>query len=475
MTLRVSVNADSLYPFSIAKDLLTLVPVDHWFLPGPLFIVPDILISIPLVAIFKTPALWACAFSAVQLFAFVTLIAYFAQSKNQLSFLTRLIYSIYLTAATCIVGLIIFHSPWIFTAGQAFVAVSHASAGLCALLVFFLMDPRHFYLASIKKITVIIFLVFVFSLSDLFFCLYLFCLNLPYLFIYRTVLFKKRRWFFTMSCIAIVGSLGVLLDTTLNAGFKTELAPYSFTSFSALVRNIAVFWHASGWYGTLLLFVTPVIFLCYAFLQKKNYLAPFICGMWLISLICLLLGLFNADPATLRYSGIYFPMIVYVLFELLPLKCFKWLNTFFVSIVLIAVGALYAQQHFKHYNTAIFQSSSQPVLSCPDFQKNASNAVLVATYWPAKVLFESTDRKASLLQVAPNLATPYNWIVNPAWQHMVKNPKNALISTYQLDPSVMHSLLKLPNAHALCRGQLIKVSLDNALFKLAPVLLKYRS
>ncbi|OGT42218.1 MAG: hypothetical protein A3F13_02170 [Gammaproteobacteria bacterium RIFCSPHIGHO2_12_FULL_40_19] len=471
--LHVQINADVLYPFSFAKDLITHLSIRHWYYPGPLFIFPDVLLSIAIVAFVKTPVLWAALFSFIQILALIILIAAFSQDKKTLPFSIKFTAGIYLTALIYFVGRVLFHTQWAMIADKSGVAVHHMSGALAALLLFFLTVPTTFSKASAKKIIFILCFMFLMSFSDPYFDYYFFMLILPYLFIDRLRLFQLKHWVRTMIGIAIAGISGILLNGMLNPGLWIEFhTSHTDSTLLNIVQNTQNFRYTMGWAGILLVFVLPLLLLFLAIKHKKTHLFSLCISMEFISIGCLLLDMFKGDMSFLRYIDIYFPIIIYAAFELTSLRFFKLTQTMSVAIIAILIAFFYAHHNFKHTHVAIFPQEFHAVLACPDLHKTMPNTVFVATYWPAKVLFEATNRTASMIEINPDM-TAYPWIYNPAWQNISKNPSSLLISTYQLDPTKIAALSALSNAETLCNGQLIHVPFGPKLFKLAPILKKH--
>lgn len=480
ITLHVQINADALFPFSFAKDLLTHVSIRHWYYPGPLFIIPDVLISVLIMAWVKSPIIWGGIFSFIQMLALILLIVAFSKDKKTLPFPVKFTSCIYITAIVYFIGRVLFHATWAMIADKVGVPVHHISGALAALLLFFLTVPEDFSKASFKRIIFVLCFMFVMSFSDPYFDYYFFMLMVPSVFIFRLRLLTFKRWIWTMIGMAIAGISGILLNAVLNPGLWIEFhASHIHPSHTHsiphnLLENMSSFYHTMGWTGIFVVFVLPLLLFFWAKKNNKKHLLSLFVSMELISIGCLLLGMFNGDMSFLRYIDIYFPIIIYAVFELISVRFFKLTQTLLLSIIAMLIAFFYAYHNFKQVKVAIFPEEFHAVLSCPDLQKKIPNTVLVATYWPAKVLFEFTNRTASLIEINPDMSA-YLWIYNPAWQHIAKNPKAALISTYQLAPSKISAISTLPNAQTLCHGQLIYVPFEPKLFKLAPILKKYGS
>lgn len=470
IAMQIGVDSDALFPFSVAKDIVTGVSVKHWYFPGPLFFFPEILFSIPLVFILKTPSLWAVAIAFLQQLSLVLVICFFTEKQKSLSLATRFISAVFVVFITYLIGKVIFHWVWIQMADKAFIAVNHFSAQLISLILYFLTKPTSPQPISSKKVITVFLIAFATAFSDPLFILYFACLNLPYLFKYRLSLFKNLKWLGTTLGIACTALIGIFFNVHFNPGMAVELNPHAGSSTLNLLANLIHFFKNTHWLGVTLVFAVPAVLLFMSVKQRQTELTLVLSGLLLIGSVCVLLGLMNGDTSCLRYIGIYYLIMAYAFFELFSAAFLTFLSKPFIAIIALCFAISCGHHYLKNYSAGIFKVEFHPLLNCPELKQAMKNHYFVSKYWGAKLLFEYTDREASLFQVNGTFSS-YHWIMNPAWQTLHgKKPTQVLICTYQMTPAKINAILQLPHANSLCNGQLIDVPFNQKIITLVPAL-----
>jgi hypothetical protein len=473
LLFHTGINSDVLYPFSFLTDLLRHVPVKQWIFPGPLFFFPDMLVSLPIVAMVKTPQLWAIVFGYLQIIAMVSVIAYFHRTTASHSdFSIRFISATYVTIFVYVLGSMLFHDPWTMIADKSVLAVHHFSSALLALWIFFIIRPQT-QINKVKMITLFV-LACVMGFSDPLFIYFLAGLYLPYFIQYHFKWWSYRPWVLMMAVIFASTLVGIFLNLYLNPGLSVELTvPSHHASLFYVLDHFINFKKVMGWYGINVVFTVPILLFMVGYNKKNNMVMHLSSSMLLMALGYIIFGLVKDHLVLLRYINIDFPIMIYCVLALLPAQCLQWTTSWIAAFLMLVLGVYYAHSHFQDYQTAIFSKNLQSLLRCKALEKNMKGSVFVATYSPAKVVFEYFNRSSSLVQVNSTLQQ-YDWINNLTWQKQVYRPKAALISTMELDPTVIDQLKVLPKAQIMCRGELIRVPIQMKLFTLAPSLKQYQ-
>ena len=470
-TQYIKIKSDAIALFSLSKDLLSNISILHWYFPGPVPLM-DLLVSIPLVFILKTPVFWCCVFNFIQQLAIIFLCIFFVDEKKKISVLTRWISCTYIICFVFLLGWLIFGMSWEQAAGASFRPGFHLSTAISALFIFLLTTPKQSSVSFLK-----IFFMGLFSLvqgfSDVFFCYYFFLLNIPYFFIDKANLLRNRQWRLTVLFILIVSLIGVFLSYKINPGLSTELQAHSDSAVFHILPNLLGFIHVAKWQGILLVLFSPLLFLYFAIKQNKQQIVILLTGIWLIGVASILSGLLINSIGYFRYVCIYFPVFVYVLMTLLPPSFLQKLADNLIvafCVLIVSMGYFYANAHY--YKMSFFSKKLSPLITCSEL-KNPTKAVLVATYWPAKILFELSDRQMSLIQVQSDLQR-YPWIVNPLWEKMIHRPTTVLIAIDEVNVLKINALLKLPGSRSLCQGHLIELPLNNRLLNIVPAFKEYK-
>lgn len=441
-------NADDISPYSFAQDLLQGVSVTDWNFPAPTFIFPDILITIPIVYLFKTPERWFYLAACLQWLALVLLIARYRKVN-----FPGIVYAGLLINK---LGEYYFNLPWQAVASRMFVMVNHMSAALLALACYVWLASNSFK-ANKNKLIILLPLFFLSAFSDLFFMLYFFA------FVSASVLMSYRQtvgsflWLKLIIPLFISGSVGVGLNAYLNPNFFVQIH-HSYQTVSIFLRfsNLMTILQSTG---RALFIGVPMALMIIAAVapikeQQKKLIFSLLGGLLLFLLGVALTGMI-VDKYALRYLGVYFPVIVFVITLLLPSAYYRYSMNIIVSLI-----ALYFANQFLTKSwplkTDLYTPKIQTVLSCAAFQQNNKNALVVATYWPAKILFEKSQRVFHLKQTAPDLTSVYHWIYNPSWMEGVTH-KKTLYVTLEASEEAIFRVKHLPHAREICEGSVILV------------------
>lgn len=466
LLLHTGINSDVLYPFSFSKDLLGHISIKNWAFPGPLFFFPDILVSLPIIAIVKTPQLWVIVFGYLQILAMVLLIAHFSKKNNSVR--VCFIHVTYLTIIVYVFGAMLFHDPWTTLADKAVIPAHHFSSALLAMFVFFVTPVTDYF--NKTKIVCLLILGLIIGFSDPLFILFLGGLYFPYLLQHHVKLFQLTHWISVVCMFFISTFIGIFLNLHFNSGFGIE---WQAGCKFHILENFICFKKVMGWYGINVLFTLPIITLFIGYKVKNILVIHLSTSMIVIALIAIVFGLLKDDMSLLRYMSIDFPLIIYCVYALMSAAYLEWTLSWVTSLLMLIFGLYYAYHYFQHYRMRFFPENLQSILACENLNQHISGSVFVSTYWPAKLVFEYTDRTASLVQIGEQLQL-YNWINNLAWQKQVHQPKSALISTIALNPNLIDQLKMLPKAQTMCNGQLIRVPFQAELYTLIPTLKQYQ-
>jgi hypothetical protein len=433
-------NADDISPYSFAKDVISGISVTGWNFPAPTFIFPDVLASIPIVYLFKTPEIWFYICACIQWWVLISVI--YAYTKKPIVGL------IYVSIIVYEIGYYLLPVSWLPVATRMFVLVNHMSAAIMALAFYLLVVRAQKKSLSLVIASIMLALFFIGAFSDLFLVVYTFALIGAHVCVNIRQVFKCPRWILLVVSLGMAGLGGVFLNYELNPNFTVQLHhSYQPISFAHYV-----------WMDVLLFLVIPLISIVILSLKKvkteqnKLLLSLFLgCLFVLVSVVGT--GMI-ADRAGLRYLDIYFPVYVLVVAILLPAVMYRFSMTLLASVIALLFSVNFYSSWMQSA-PAFHQPSIKAVLDCPAFQQNREGALVVATYWPAKILFEKSDRVFFLKQTKDDLKTEYHWIYNPIWMEGVTH--KTLYVTIEASQQAIMQIKKLPNAQVICGDSVILI------------------
>jgi hypothetical protein len=382
------------------------------------------------------------------------------QRENRISFVS-LIYVMLMVNAF---GYIFFKSCWIQFAPKLFILVNHMSAAIMALGFYAwigLLDiDKKKWFVWVLAITIF----FLAALSDLFFMLYFFAFVTAYTLINLKKCIYQPRWIRNRIVFLMAGIAGVMVNAIINPNFMLQLH-HSYQTIP-LMQRIINFIFIIGWQGLWLFVLVPIMLIAACWFRFKStvnrqLLWPLLLGLLFVTLGVALTGMV-ADLYSLRYMVIYFPILVFVFAMLLPRWFYQLANKLVVSlcVILMAIVILVKASHDDRSMYNNIHGDMQTILDCPAFLEIRTGALVVSTYWPAKILFEKSNRSFRLQQTTDDLQTPHDWIVNTSWsipQFMQTNVISNRILYVTIDASSarLKQLQALPGARLICDGSVL--------------------
>lgn len=453
----ITINADVLLPFSFAKDVLTHVPLNTWYFPAPTFIFPDILVSIPLVFLSGNILIWFYSFALLQIFA-LNFILYWLLKKIHKNVSFALV--VYVTIFTFLIGYFFLKHVFIPFGTKIFYPVHHMSAAIIALASYLSILPA----AKLNRIkfSLLISIFFLASYSDLFFFLYFFAFIAATIFIYAKSIFVYERWFVMLGLLLFVGLAGIGLNFFTNPNFITQFH----NSYDArpFLMNLEHFIIVIKGQGFIVFIIIPLLLLLYKVENAKKNLT--VCSIAL-GLLFITFGVATTgmikDINSLRYLGIYFLSFVYIIVVLLPANIYRLAINKKTSIMIVILSLTSAYWKIPFNTPEIYTSDIKTIRQCNTFKQHRTHAIVIASYWPAKVLFEAENRVFSLIQVTPDVKNIYPWIYNTSWGKLNKPfkknpPEDIIIITKELDSDKLNALLAFPFAQKICNNNAILLS-----------------
>lgn len=460
---RIGLDADAISPFSFARDVLRHVPISTWNFPAPTFIFPDVLVSIPITYFFKTPEKWFYASACLQWFALVFIVLAYARTQFNLKNKIHFAGIVYIGLLANKLGDHLFSAPWMVIATRMYVLVNHMSAALMALAFYLWFSS----LASEKKTFSKWGLLALFSLggfSDLFLMLYFFSFIAASILINYKKITSDFAWIRKIVVFFIAGMLGVSLNAYVNPNFWVQLHnSYQTTPVSQHLIHLLVLLHGNG---IALVIVLPLLLM---FFVKKSTLQEVqkkLAYSLLLGLLVFLSGValtgMIGDRYAFRYFSIYFPVIIFIIAILLPNAYYNLMTHLVFSIIALYLSFTYIHR-FLLIKHDIYSLAPQRVLDCPAFLQNRDGALVVSTYWPAKILYEKSNRIFRLEQKDNDLTNIRHWIYNPSWANKeamrTTNLTNKILYvTSEVSDARIKTLISNPHAQVICDGLVIMVN-----------------
>lgn len=461
---QTGLDADAISPFSFARDVLLRVPVATWNFPAPTFIFPDVLVSIPLVYLLRTPEKWFYVSACLQWFALVFILLAYVRTQPMLKTKINFAGIIYASLLINKIGGYFFLLPWVMLSTRMYVLVNHMSAALLALGFYLWLRTA----SSQTKLSWQLFgLSILFSLSafsDLFFMLYFFSFVGANLLIEYKKIMRDSVTIKNVTLLFFAGCMGVVLNAYINPNFWVQLHhSYQTISISERFTHFAsILFYKNG--SMLFLFLPLILMACVKLStlasEQKKTCYSLLLGLLFFLFMAAYTGMV-IDKYAIRYFGIYFPVFVFVIVQLLPSLYYRIAMHIVVSLIALYFGFLFIHRMLPIRNN-LYIPAIQRILDCPAFQHNSEGALVIATYWPAKIVYEQSNRVFRLQQTTFNLITTYHWIYNPSWIEaaVMQSPlstKKTLYITHEASLERIKVLTSQPNATVICGGAVILI------------------
>jgi len=476
VALKIHVNSDAIAPYSFARDIIEHIPIWHWQFPAPPFTFPDYAVSLFIVFFLKQPWQWFLGSALAQPLTLILFLT-FRKDKTGLTKPIKFVGICYLFILIFVLGSIFFNHAWIESPARIVVLVHHMYAAIMAILLFLWTTPENNLKLNSKLFIFYSALCFILAFSDLFFMVYFFALAFARICVYQTTILRNLSWLVEMIILFLIALLGIYLNYRINPGFSVQL--HQTTPLTTFAERLSGFVHITHLRGVILFFILPIVLLS-LYIKKtqpsveKNTIAALSLGCIFIGIIVVGAGLITAIY-TLRYLGIYFPAMIFIASQLTTNKLYQIAVQPIISFGVILIAFIIGIFTLHNIPERFLAPEFSTLYSCPDFQQQSRGGIVVATYWPAKVLFEQNNRQFRLLQTDPTLEFIYHWIYNPEWynpQYMQSSQQSSKVFfvRYQMDPNKLQKLSLLPDAQSICNNEMIMLPLSPKLTQLAPVL-----
>lgn len=424
----VNLNSDVLYTFSFAKDILNGVPINNWQTPPSSYLFPDVLVSIFIGLFVSDPTVWWLMSLPIQILIFIFLYSFFLKAINRI----QTIFYLTLSSVIMYLILIVLNGKNLRYMIEPFLVLGyHGFASIFSLILFLIVN--NYKLFGIKKYFVYI-IVFFISLSDIFFILYFGS------FILANYIITKQRLgqnfiFFTISIITI------LLNKYYNQGFIEQILN-STSSFP--INKQIIFMEL----------VLILIFIIMAIIKRHDhFLNTLLIGTLFIIITISFLGLIK-DVYGLRYLNIVFLVSVLIIYSYIKDFTKRQISLIFITSILVLFSMiLYNQLVKKRY---FYEKKYSTEIA---FLSKHHNSVIVASYWPAKYIFEMTNRSNNLIQIGDNFKIR-PWIYNKNWSHLHESNKICFIVSEELNPIFLDKLIQEHEYRYIDNNKLLQGSCD---------------
>lgn len=422
-----TINSDTIWSYSLSRDIIEGLSLGEFTFP-PFYYFFDVIISfIP--ALLGDHLLHAMIVSPINILIFILTFA----SYNKLSFdddyfksAILLIFSsfiVYLLFVILSLLLsVIFDAPiypLLILKNYFFMQGNH---GLSAVMALILSYFFYFNEKGNKKKSVLIILVFLFSLSDFWFAVYFLpIIGVLFLLKPNKDLFKEVLYLTAFSILALI--LTYFSNDALS-GYSDTLGGYKIFQDTENLSNILI-----GIISIIfIMYVIPLF--CIIYLSYQNKLTNFIKCITLGSLASVLFIILmqNFTYYNMRFCVFALPLNVLLVFEILKLHQVKIRKLFYISFIFLIFGII---QIFTTNITDKMKNSStnfdfRDEIACIEEINEDKNYTIFSSYWPSKVIFESLKREINLVVV--------RWIYNPSWSKLFSQSNGFIIVKYKHYP-----------------------------------------
>lgn len=432
-------NSDTLSAFSQAKDILQFGSLKGWTFSATPYTFPDVILSLPFTFFIDNPYRFHLITAPVQFMIFAYLFSSYYATHNVYAKRENVFASIALSAViVTLVEVMVFREVFYFTAEPFFILAYHGFAALCAILIF--LYSRNDLVGFFKKNYIVMpLLLLMLIASDFYFAMYFGC--------FAVTTLNKRNWRKSISLLAVFLILSIIVFA-LSYVFNESLAVQASNSLSVTYYSrITIFLRI----GLLLLVPTAFILVLKYKRQLTAYAIQLYVGLILIATVIFIMGLIS-DQYTFRYLIVIYPVSIILGMEILltiptgsrlKLLCCSWV------VALLVAG--YAN-FFKDKPAGIVYNDEIQYIR----ETGIDHATIVATYWPAKIIFESTKRQHNLIQTDDAL-NKRNWVNNTKWGSLYSDSEWTFVVTEQLSKQAIQRLETEYDTQSLGNGKVLLI------------------
>jgi hypothetical protein len=204
--------------------------------------------------------------------------------------------------------------------------------------------------------------------------------------------------------------------------------------------------------GYFTIWVLPIC--CYSWLYYKKrtsfVLTSLFASIFFMSLFLSGFGLVKS-VGLFRYLAVVMPISILLLNEIVVfMKRSYIIPSLFLSLTICCY--IYISTEPINKLKRVYQEEIECVADV-----GANGTSLIAEYWSAKVIFESTNRIKNLYQVDSNFNT-FNWIVNKKWSQIHLDTSSILV-TNGLSKTVLKQIEEKYSPQHLCDSKILLVDL----------------
>lgn len=436
VTLPSGYNSDSLYVYAQAKDLLAFGSLRGWTFSAIPFTVPDLIAAAPIAAIVPGPRAYYVVAAPLQMVLLGAALSWWLARTQQRPFDRTLL--AFAVAAALIVLLIgaAFYPSGYFAAQPLFILNYHGFAAICATLLTVVAWEDDFRLLRQHWAATLI-AVAVLTASDFYFAAYFGAMLLAALLLSRS---RVVLWL-----VLAVGGVSVAvfaLSYWLNPSLGLHIR-----ESNAIVAELRPA-HAAARLAALMIVPTALVLA----LRFRGALS--LCSLILyVSLLLIAAALAAAglikDWSGFRYLTILLPVSLVLMLDLVNAMPPRR-QAVLLAIAAAGLGAALLLVGRKPL------SSYRDEIACID-AADRPGSTIVATYWPAKLIFEGTGRRHNLIQVNADLQ-PWDWISNRRWQSLHPGGRTTFVVTEHLSSQTLAHLTDDTDAQAICGGKLLQIN-----------------
>lgn len=433
-------NSDALYVYSQARDIYQFGSLRGWTYSAIPFFFPDALLTLPLAGIIHNPLTFYFVASPIAILFFVGLLSRYISQENKVSYCDTFL-SISITVALVgFTGSFFLKQQYYFLVQPFFIFNTHGFAAIAALLGFlYCMKDSFLVLRSHRIISIVI--LGLLSLSDFYFCVYFGLLILAG--------YKRDRLPEFLSVTFFFGIFSILIFI---ASYKIN------PSLAEQIHNSTTQINERKWENILLsmIYITiPGIALIW--MRIKGFFIPIYVKRLFLGLV-LIVAFINAagllhDKYTFRYLTILFAGSI-VIFSYILARLSTSKKLLIAVFCLIASLIIITRANFVAEKPMVRAYHDE--IQCIH-DEHLPGSSIVAQYWPAKIIFESLDRKYNLIQVNGDL-NEMKWISNILWRTMYPDNQVTFIVTDQLSGQIIKALETEHQASMFCGGKLLKIN-----------------
>ncbi|WP_420131624.1 hypothetical protein [Rhodopseudomonas sp.] len=438
VTLPSGYNSDSLYVYAQAKDLLAFGSLRGWTFSAIPFTVPDLIAAAPIAAIVPGPRAYYVVAAPLQMVLLGAALSWWL-ARTQQRPLDRTLLS-FAVAAALIVLLIgaAFYPSGYFAAQPLFILNYHGFAAICATLLTVVACEDDFRLLRQHWAATLI-AVAVLTASDFYFAAYFGAI------LTAALLLSRSRALLRL--VLAVGGVSVAvfaLSYWLNPSLGLHIR-----ESNAIVAELRPA-HAAARLAALMIVPTALVLaLRFRGALSRRSLILYM-ALLLIAAALAAAGLIK-DWSGFRYLTILLPVSLVLMLDLVNAMPPRR-QAVLLAIAAAGLGAALLLVGLKPSSPL---SSYRDEIACID-AADRPGSTIVATYWPAKLIFEGTGRRHNLIQVNADLQ-PWDWISNRRWRSLHPEGRTTFVVTEHLSMQTLAHLTNDTDARAICGGKLLQI------------------